>query len=307
MNFTWFASAYDTDDTVYRLATLVQIVGALTLAAGVPRAFDETDYRLITYGYVIMRLAGVFQWLRAARSDPPRRRTDLRYAAGITVLQVGWVLRLALPDGWGVPAFFLLVVAELLVPVVAERSSMTPWHPQHIAERYGLFTLIVLGESVLAATVAVQSAFDTGHNGTLISLGAAGIVIVFSIWWLYFDRPAHDLLTSLRRALIWGYGHYLIFAALAAVGAGLAVSVDYDVHVAHLSGVAAGYTVAVPVAVFLLVCWALHVRPHQQGPVVVAYPVAAALVLGAPFTPAPVHATAAVLVALVVTTTVARA
>jgi len=306
MNFTWFASAYDTDDTVYRLATLVQIAGALTLAAGVPRAFDENDYRLITYGYVIMRLAGVFQWLRAARSDPPRRRTDLAYAAGIALVQLGWVIRLLLPDAWSVPSFLVLVVAELLVPILAERRSMTPWHPHHIAERYGLFTLIVLGESVLAAMVAVQSAFDTGHNSTLISLAAAGIVIVFSIWWLYFDRPAHDLLTSLRRALIWGYGHYLIFASLAALGAGLAVSVDYDVHVAHLSGVAAGYAVAVPVAVFLFMCWALHVYPLQRGPVLVAYPVAAALILATPFTPAPVHATAAVMVALVATTTVAK-
>jgi low temperature requirement protein LtrA len=84
MNFTWFASAYDTDDNVYRLATLVQITGALTLAAGVPRAFDETDHRLVTYGYVIMRAGPlVAQWLRAARSDPERRRTALAYAAGI--------------------------------------------------------------------------------------------------------------------------------------------------------------------------------------------------------------------------------
>jgi hypothetical protein len=81
MNFTWFASAYDTDDNVYRLATLVQITGALTLAAGVPRAFDETDHRLVTYGYVIMRLALVAQWLRAARSDPERRRTALARSA----------------------------------------------------------------------------------------------------------------------------------------------------------------------------------------------------------------------------------
>jgi low temperature requirement protein LtrA len=306
MNFTWFASAYDTDDTAYRLATLVQIAGALTLAAGVPRAFDETDYRLITYGYVIMRLALVAQWLRAARSDPARRRTALAYAAGITLVQIGWVVRLLLPESWSVPTFLVLVVAELLVPIVAERSSMTPWHPRHIAERYGLFTLIVLGESVLSATFAVQSAFDTGHDRALLSLAGAGIVIVFSIWWLYFDRPAHDLLTSLRRALIWGYGHYLIFASLAAVGVGLAVSVDYDIHVAHVSGVAAGYTVAVPVAVFLLVGWVLHVCPHQRGPVAAAYPVAAVLVLGTPFTPAPVHLTAAVLAALVLTATVVR-
>src|SRR5919199_835509 len=83
MNFTWFASAYDTDDVAYRLTTLVQISGALILAAGVPDAMDGSDFAVITAGYVVMRLAMVSQWLRAARADPPHRRSSLRFAAGI--------------------------------------------------------------------------------------------------------------------------------------------------------------------------------------------------------------------------------
>ena len=74
MNFTWFASAYDTDDVPYRLTVLVQIAGSLVMAAGIPRVFDDGDSaRSIVIGYVIMRLAMVTQWLRAAASDPPRR------------------------------------------------------------------------------------------------------------------------------------------------------------------------------------------------------------------------------------------
>ena len=85
MNFTWFASAYDTDDVPYRLAVFVQITGALIMAAGVPRAFDEHDFSIATLGYVVMRLALVGQWLRAARSDPPRRATAYRFALGVTL------------------------------------------------------------------------------------------------------------------------------------------------------------------------------------------------------------------------------
>jgi low temperature requirement protein LtrA len=139
---------------------------------------------------------------------------------------------------------------------------------------------------------------------TLLSLALAGIVIVFSMWWIYFDRSAHDLLTSLRTAIFWGYGHYFIFASAAAVGAGLAVSVDYDTHAAHVGGIVAGYAVAGPVAVFLLAVWVLHVRPHVRGLATVAYPVATVLVLVTPYLPAPVHLTAVVLAALVVTVTI---
>jgi low temperature requirement protein LtrA len=300
MNFTWFATSYDTDDDVYRITTLVQIAGALVLAAGVEAAFDHADFRTITFGYVIMRLAMVAQWLRAARSDPDRRGTALRYAAGITVVQAMWLIRLALPEEWGVATFVVCALADIAVPYLAERRVGTTWHPHHITERYGLFTIIMLGESVTATTIAIRTGLDTGeYTSTLLSLAGAGVVIVFALWWLYFDRPAHQLLTSLSTALVWGYGHYFIFASAAAVGAGLSVAVDYDTHHAHLSTLAAGYAVAVPVAVYLVSVWFLHVRPHLRGPVVAAFPVVAVLVLLTPFGPAPVHVIAGLLVLLV--------
>ena len=84
------------------------------------------------------------------------------------------------------------------------------------------------------------------------------------MWWVYFDRPVHDLLTSLRKAIVWGYGHYLVFAAAAAVGAGLAVNVDQATHHAKVSAVGAGAAVAIPVAVYLLCLWVLHDRPEYR-------------------------------------------
>src|SRR5215211_8604993 len=79
MNFTWFASSYDTDDVPYRLLTMLQMAGVLVLAAGVPTAAADSDYRAVLLGYLIMRVGLVAQWLRAAYEDPDRRRTALRY------------------------------------------------------------------------------------------------------------------------------------------------------------------------------------------------------------------------------------
>src|SRR5215211_3016523 len=247
MNFTWFASAYDTDDIPYRLTTLVQIAGALVLAAGVPEAMDGSDFAVITLGYVVMRLAMVTQWLRAAAGDPPHRRSSLRFAAGITLVQLGWVLRLLLPEGLGMASFLVLVACELVVPIWAERAAPTTWHPRHIAERYGLFTLIVLGECVLASTLAVQSALAADAAlGDLATTAAGGLLTVFGMWWLYFAKESHELLTSLRTAIVWGYGHYLVFAAAAAVGAGLAVNVDFLTDHAEVGArAAAAFTVPV--------------------------------------------------------------
>ncbi|HTY29781.1 MAG TPA: low temperature requirement protein A, partial [Mycobacterium sp.] len=87
LNFTWFASAYDTDDWLYRLTTFVQMAGALTIAAGAQRAMLDNDFRAIVIGYVIMRVAMAAQWTRAAISDPEYRGTSIRYAVGIVVVQ----------------------------------------------------------------------------------------------------------------------------------------------------------------------------------------------------------------------------
>jgi low temperature requirement protein LtrA len=284
MNFTWFASAYDTDDVPYRLLTLLQIGGVLLLAAGVPATFDRQDFTVVTVGYVLMRVAMVTQWLRVAHDHPAGRTTALRYAAGIAVVQLGWITLLATPSSWRIPGFLLLAACELAVPVWAERSGRpTAWHPGHIAERYGLFTLIVLGECVLAATVTVQAAVAArGLSPSLAVVAGGGLVLLFALWWSYFDRPAAEgLRTSPRSAFAWGYWHLLVFASLAAVGAGLQVVAETVDHHGSLSDRAAALTLAVPVALFLVVLGLLHswVYRYRRERAVARFSVTAVLVV----------------------------
>ena len=106
-------------------------------------------------------------------------------------------------------------------------------------------------------------------------------------------------MTSPRVALLWGYGQYLIFAAAAALGAGL--NVDWQSGAAHRGHRAVGYATAMPVAVHLLAVWALHARPYRRRMVNVAYVVTALLLLLTPFTAAPIPVTAVLLAGLVAT------
>ncbi|WP_330458355.1 low temperature requirement protein A [Streptomyces sp. NBC_00820] len=267
MNFTWFASAYDNDDVLYRIVTLVQIAGVLVLAAGVSRAFDRHDFLLVWLGYVIMRVAMASQWLRAARSATgPERTMDLRYACGVLLCQVGWVGLVVLPGPARPWVFVVMVVAELCVPLYAELNHSTSWHPHHIAERYGLFTIIVLGETIAAATVAVKSGGDE-HDalGQLLPIAAGGLLIVFSAWWIYFVVPIHGHLRAGGNPFLWGYGHYFIFASAAAIGAGLEVAVEQAVGTAHISTQAASASVTLPTALYLLTVWLLHARHFKVG------------------------------------------
>lgn len=320
MNFTWFASSYDTDDVPYRLLTMLQMGGVLVLAAGVPVAFAEDDFRAVTLGYLVMRIGLVAQWVRAGVEHPAGRATAFRYAMGISVVQALWLLRLGLagsavlPTASLVPVFAGLAVLELAVPPWAERKRPTSWHPHHIAERYGLFTIILLGESVLAASTGVQSAFEAGGLGSaFVSIAVGGLVLLFALWWLYFLEPSASGLTDYRDgSYLWGYGHYGIFAALAAVGGGLEVAVEQTGHHLAVSGLVVGYAVAVPVGVFLVLLWAVHtpivpdpvIRP---GVILAAAVVVLLLPLAAPRTGlAAVVVAIAVVVALVIVATLTR-
>jgi low temperature requirement protein LtrA len=262
MNAAWFASAYDCDDGPYRILTMVQMAGVLVLAAGVVPAFEDGAFGTAVAGYVIMRFALVLQWLRAAASDPTHRTTALRFATAIAAVQVLWVIRLTLPEPWSGLTFIVLALAELAVPFWAERPNMTTWHPHHIAERYGLFTIIVLGEGVFAATTAVvASKTEVGATLDLIVLAIAALALLFALWWLYFLEPSGPLLEARRHlGFLWGYGHFFVFGALAAVGAGLEVAAEAITHPIEASALLVAYSIAVPVVVFLVALWWLHTR-----------------------------------------------
>src|SRR5687767_3548825 len=130
-NFTWFASAYDTDDWIFRIATMVQMIGVLVLALGLPRMFasiehgEYLDGSIMVLGYVIMRVALVFQWLRAARQDPARRRACLTYAAVVSMAQMGWVVLIVLHFSIAVTVMLSVTLAlvEFRAPILAERKD----------------------------------------------------------------------------------------------------------------------------------------------------------------------------------------
>jgi low temperature requirement protein LtrA len=254
INFTWFASAYDTDDWLYRLTTFVQMAGALVIASGAQRAMLENDFGAIVVGYVIMRAAMAAQWTRAAISDPEYRGTCVRYVVGIVAVQCLWVTWAVVggPVWW----FPVLAVIDLSVSPIAEHHRVTAFHHHHIAERYGLFTLIVLGESILAvANSIIGGLSDADARTSLTVVAACSLTIVASMWWIYFDRPQHDQTMTLRRSFYWGYLHYFIFASAAAFSAGVEVAVVEHLGESHLPHIAAGLTLTVPLAVFLVATW----------------------------------------------------
>lgn len=269
INFAWFASAYDTDDWIYRLMTMLQMVGVIVLALGFPPMYasiehgDHVDTRVMVAGYVVMRIALVGQWLRAAKQDPDRRSACLTYVAFVTVAQIGWLGGIFLHTS--VPATVVIVVfliaVETLGPFVAEtRKGGTPWHAHHITERYSLLTIIALGEGVVgtvASLSAVVSAQGWSFDAAFVAV--AGIGLTFGMWWTYFVVPQADLLHAHReRSFFFGYFHILTFGAIVATGAGLHAAAYYIEHHSKLGSVETVLSVALPVGVYILSIYVMY-------------------------------------------------
>ncbi|WEX76393.1 low temperature requirement protein A [Sinorhizobium numidicum] len=269
VNFSWFASAYDTDDWVFRCVTMVQMAGVLILAIGLPPMFESIDKgehlntAIMVLGYVVMRVAMVFQWLRAARQDPLRRKACTTYATAVSIAQVGWIILIFIDFSLLVTLAFVVVLTavEMTGPVIAESlQGGTPWHAHHIAERYSLLAIIALGEGVVG-TVASVTAVVEGHGWNLdVALVCiAGTGLTFGMWWIYFMLPSAEILHRFReRCFVWGYGHIPIFAAIVATGAGLHVAAYYIEHKAHISSVATVVTVALPAATYIALIYVMY-------------------------------------------------
>ena len=263
INFTWFASAYDTDDWVYRLMTMLQMVGVIILALGIPPVFTSidrgahVDIRLLVAGYIVMRIALVAQWIRAATQDPDHRAECLRYAGAITTAQIGWVVVMVVNTS--LPVTFLLValmsVVELSAPwLIESRSGGNPhWHAHHIAERYGLLIIIALGEGIIGTVASLSAAVNAqGWSTDAVLVAVSGIGLTFGMWWIYFVVPAGSLLHAQRgRAIPYGYGHIVVFGSIVATGAGMHAAAYYIEGQSRLGSVGTVLSVAIPVAIYV--------------------------------------------------------
>jgi low temperature requirement protein LtrA len=239
------------------------------LALGLPEAFasiDEggtLDNDVMVAGYVVMRVAQLFLWWQVARHDPEHAPAAWTYMLTVGAAQVGWVTFavLDLPIATTFGLFSVLFALEFLGPYLAERKSRTPWHPHHIAERYGLLVIITLGE-VIIGTVASLNAVVHGEAGWTVDaalLTLAGVGLTFGCWWTYFCVPWGEPLARHReRAFVFRYGHLAVFIPLAGMGAGLHVAAYALEGEAVIGTTGTVLSVAIPVAIFVGTLYVLY-------------------------------------------------
>jgi low temperature requirement protein LtrA len=220
-----YATRFDTDDLAFRVAYFSAMLAVATLAVlidDVARGAHSTAFAL---AYVCLRSLMLGLYARAWRSVPEARPLIRFYGSGYSIGVAMWLVSLAFPAPARYGIWVAAQVLELsLPPLSTQLHSRIPTSARHLPERWALFTLIVLGESVVAIAVETSDAEWRLDSAAAAVLGFAAIA---AIWWTYFDRQANVVLRGSTMSVVtYSYAHLPLLIGLAATSAGIRMLIE---------------------------------------------------------------------------------
>lgn len=220
---TFYADRFDTDDLVYRLIAGGQMIAIAFIAASLLSESGEPTV-VFAAAYAIVRILLVGLYARVHRHVPEAKVLVAGYMRGFGAAAVLWTAAIFVPE----PARFWLwgiaLVIDLATPfAVRKAQAAVPLDVSHLPERFGLFTILVLGETIVAVTVGLSHV-----EWELASSVAAaiGIIVAIGVWWIHFDNV--DGFVVRRRGqktdwrpTVWIYSHLPLALGIGTIGVGV--------------------------------------------------------------------------------------
>ena len=213
---TFYVNRFVVEDLVHRLLIFTQIGFIAVMAMSTVDAFGALGQQFVL-AYVGIRAILIVLYVRAYRHVPEGRPLTRRYAIGFTLAAAIWLVSAFVPPPARYVLWFLGMAADFAVPLTSRRlNALLPPDVPHMAERYGLFTIIVMGEAFVKV---ISSAPADPLTLQPLLLGALGLVIAGAVWWLYFDDVAGSPVKPTGRApYVWIYSHLPLAIGLTAFG-----------------------------------------------------------------------------------------
>jgi low temperature requirement protein LtrA len=221
---TFYADRYDTDDLVYRLLATGQMA-AVVLAAASLSTGPSASTMAFAVAYTAARLILIAMYYRAHAHVTDTRSLVRGYLIGFGIGAVLWAVSIFVPEPSRFALWTIGLTVELATPWVMRREqARVPLDVSHLPERFGLFTILVLGESIAAVVVGL-SHVEWSSVTTITAL--IGVGVAGGVWWLYFDNVEgavvrrRDPDRRTWRPTVWIYSHFPLVAGVAMVGVGL--------------------------------------------------------------------------------------
>jgi low temperature requirement protein LtrA len=221
---TFYMTRFGTDDLVNRFLTMVQMLIVASLAVYVRDALGSTGTGF-ALSYAALRFILVFEYYLVSKQTPQFKPLSDHYAMGYGVAALLWAISAFIPTPWRFVIWGVAIVIDLLTPLSASDKHLKfPPHATHLPERFGLFTIILIGEAIISVVFTISS---IGLSlGTEIA-GVMGLLIAFSIWWAYFEEAGGaearvlEAGTQIRRYQLWLYSHFPLLIGITMVADGI--------------------------------------------------------------------------------------
>lgn len=221
---TFYLTRFDSDDLVHRLLTMVQIVAVASLIVHLPSALGESSNGF-ALSYAALRSILVLEYWRAGKHNQPIRPLVNRYMIGFGSAAALWVVSTFMPLPQRFIVWYLAIAVDFFAPLTAGALHFKfPPHLAHLPERFGLFTIIMLGEAIVRIVMGIRPE----HLNTMSAVAALmGLIIIFTLWWGYFDGVKGAETRHLterdhvRAYQQWLYAHLPLTLAIASVAVGI--------------------------------------------------------------------------------------
>jgi low temperature requirement protein LtrA len=238
--FSFYADRFDTDDLVFRSSYLAAMIAIAALAVLIPDVAHGESTAWFALSYVTLRSIMLALYARAWLAVPEARPLVRFYGSGYALGVLVWLASLTVDTPlryvlWGVG-----LAVDLSLPPLAMRLHVrVPTTAAHVVERWGLFTIVVLGESVVLVALGTAGAEWDGDSVVAALLAALAVA---GVWWLYFDRHASIVLRGGTPAVVvYSYAHLPLLLGLGGAAAGVALVLG-DAAADHLAaGPSAAY------------------------------------------------------------------
>lgn len=231
VGFAIYCARFAFDDSLFRVLMLAAMLGVAAMA--VTLGAMETGSAAFALAYGLVRLDLVALYLLARRRVPEARDLAGRFATGFAVAGAIWLASAAVPPPgrywmWAVA----MSIGVVLTPLLSTRAlARTPVSTTHAPERFGLFMIIVLGESVLAVVVGTA---DTDWQPAAVLAAVGAFVCGAALWWNYFDFASRAARGGLARSVrsgalarnIYSWGHFPIAVGLTLLGVGAELAIS---------------------------------------------------------------------------------
>jgi low temperature requirement protein LtrA len=222
--FVYYTERFESHGLDNRLFTFIAIVAAGGLAVWGHDALGS-NYLFFAGSYVFARVLNVGMWLRAGYHVPRFRKAAFGFTGGFVIALSLLTASLFVPHEWRLVLFAAAVVLEIFTPAITGRfqAGLPALTRDKFPERFGLLTLIVLGETVTQVILSVAATNSVARISVpTIGLAVMGLAVGFGLWWVYFDfisrRPTSQVLMVVQA---WIYLHLVMLIGIVVLGVGL--------------------------------------------------------------------------------------